>query len=204
MGLPDHLATRIERLLATGERVILGIAGAPGAGKSTLAEAVVAHFGERAVWVPMDGFHLADVELTRLGRLDHKGAIDTFDGYGYLAMLQRLRARLAHIVYAPGFERDLEQAIAGSIPVFPETQLVVTEGNYLLDDDPPWPAVRDVMSEVWFIVADHHLRVRRLVARHAQFGKTPERAEVWVRDKDELNTLRIERCRHKADLVVTP
>lgn len=204
MGLPDHLVTRIERLLASGDRVILGIAGAPGAGKSTLAEAVVAHFGEQAVWVPMDGFHLADVELSRLGRLGRKGAIDTFDGYGYLALLERLRAHPGHVVYAPAFERDLEQPVAGSIPVFPQTRLVVTEGNYLLDDDPPWPSVRAAMSEVWYIEADDRLRVRRLVARHAQFGKTPEHAEVWVRDIDELNTLRIARCRHKADLVVTP
>ncbi len=114
---------RVTRLLERERRVVLGIAGPPGAGKSTLAESVVAAF-EGAVLVPMDGFHLADAELDRLGRRDRKGAIDTFDGYGYLAVLQRIRAG-DHTVYAPQFSRDIEQPVAGSIPVTPEARLVV-------------------------------------------------------------------------------
>ena len=193
---------RLEALLDRQRQVILGITGPPGAGKSTLAESVVAEF-DGAVCLPMDGFHLADVELRRLGRLHRKGAIDTFDGHGYLALLQRLGVQPPHIIYAPGFDRDIEQPIAGSIPVFPEARLVVTEGNYLLDDDEPWPAIREQLSDVWFVDTPREERRRRLVARHIEFGKSPEQAEAWVRDVDDRNAERIEKARARADLVVT-
>jgi pantothenate kinase len=194
--------SRVEALLNRQRRVVLGITGPPGAGKSTLAASVVAAF-DGAVHLPMDGFHLADREMERLGRLDRKGAIDTFDGHGYLALLQRIGTQPSHVIYAPGFDRDIEQPIAASIPVFPETRLVVTEGNYLLDDDDPWPSVRDVLDEVWFIDVPRDERHRRLVARHIEFGKSPEEAEAWVREVDERNADRIENTGHKADLVVT-
>ena len=130
---------RVEALLARERRVILGITGPPGVGKTRLAELIASTFDD-AVHVPMDGFHLADVELRRLGRLNRKGAMDTFDGDGYRALLERIRATPTHTVYAPAFDRDIEQPIAGSIAVPPEVRLVVTEGNYLLDDEPPWPS----------------------------------------------------------------
>jgi pantothenate kinase len=193
--------SRVESLLRRERRVILGITGPPGAGKTSLAVSVASSFDD-AVHLPMDGFHLADVELERLDLLDRKGAIDTFDAYGYLALLQRIRADERHTVYAPAFHRDIEQPIAGSIPVTPETRLIVTEGNYLLDDDEPWPAVREVLTEVWFVDVPQPERHRRLVARHVEFGKSPEQAEAWVRDVDERNAERIEKVRHKADLVV--
>jgi pantothenate kinase len=193
---------RVEALLARDRRVILGITGPPGAGKTRLAETVVSTF-DAAVHVPMDGFHLADVELRRLGRLDRKGAIDTFDGFGYLAVLQRLRMRSGHTVYAPAFDRDIEQPVAGSIAVPRDTRLIVSEGNYLLDDDEPWPAISARLDEVWFVDVPRDERHRRLVARHIEFGKSPDDAEAWVREVDEPNADRIEKYRPKADFVVT-
>lgn len=193
---------RVEALLARQRRVILGITGPPGAGKTQVAQSVASTFDD-AVHVPMDGFHLADVELRRLGRLDRKGAIDTFDVDGYLALLVRIRAAPPDTVYAPAFDRDIEQPIAGSIPVPPNTRLVVTEGNYLLDDDSPWPVLSARLDEVWYVDVPREERRRRLIARHIEFGKSPEQAEAWVRDVDEPNAERIEKSRHKADLVIT-
>ncbi len=185
-------------------RAILGITGAPGAGKSTLADAVVAGVGARgirAALLPMDGFHLADVELARLGRLGRKGAIDTFDGWGYLATLRRV-AESREIVYAPGFERTLEQPLAGAVPIEPDVQLVVTEGNYLLIDAEPWSLVPSVLAETWFVDVPDEVRHARLVARHVEFGKTPGAAEAWVRDVDEVNARAVIARRGSADLVV--
>lgn len=204
----DALVDRARRLAHRDGRAVLGIAGAPGAGKTTLALAVVAALeAERpgtAVHVPMDGFHLADVELDRLGRRDRKGAPDTFDPAGYAALLRRLRAapdREAGPVYAPAFDREIEQPVAGSVPVHPDCRLVVSEGNYLLVDTPGWQAVRAAFDEVWFHETDEALRVERLVARHIRFGKTPDAARSWVQHTDEPNARLVAGTRPHADLV---
>ena len=188
--------------VAGGARRILGITGAPGVGKTTYALTQVAASGTLAAYVPMDGFHLADVSLTALGRLDRKGAPDTFDAWGYAALLRRLRDERDHDVYAPGFERDLEQPIAGALAVPPEADLVVTEGNYLLLDRPEWRAVREQLDEVVHLVTDDDVRRRRLVARHVEFGKTPAEAEAWVARVDDPNAALVEAAAHRADRVV--
>ena len=82
VALPHACLHRISRLLATRERRILGIVGPPGAGKSTLAATLLAAHGAAVQVVPMDGFHLANSELERLGRHQRKGAPDTFDAAG--------------------------------------------------------------------------------------------------------------------------
>lgn len=199
----DLLSHRARQLATPGHRRILGIAGAPGAGKSTLAGDLVAALGGSAVLVPMDGFHLAQAELRRLGRADRKGAPDTFDAVGYAALLARLRAPAPGVVvYAPAFDRALEEAVAGSIPVAPDVPLVVTEGNYLLHDGGDWAPVRALVDEAWFLEIDPVVRVRRLVDRHVRFGKERAHAERWVRDSDEANALLVAQGRHRADLVV--
>ncbi|MFE4052470.1 nucleoside/nucleotide kinase family protein [Streptomyces sp. YIM B13518] len=203
----DDLLRRARALPRGGRRAILGIAGSPGAGKSTLAGELVRELnGAGEPWVaqvPMDGFHLADAELDRLGRRDRKGAPDTFDAAGYAALLRRLREETYDdVVYAPGFERVLEQPVAGALPVPPTARLVVTEGNYLLLDTGAWARVRPQLDEVWFCVLDEEERVRRLVARHEEFGRSHAEAVAWVLRTDERNAALVAATRERADLVV--
>jgi pantothenate kinase len=181
---------------------VLGIAGPPGAGKSTLAALLVEQIEEIAALVPMDGFHLAQVELARLGRASRKGAPDTFDVYGYIALLDRLRSEMRETVYAPGFRRDLEEPIAGAIPVAPAVRLVVTEGNYLLDGEPPWERARALMDEVWYVELDDEVRISRLIARNLAHGRSPSAARQWVAGVDQPNADRVEKGRDRANLIV--
>jgi pantothenate kinase len=150
----------------------------------------------------MDGFHLADVTLDTLALRDRKGAAETFDADGYAALLRRLGEPGERPVYAPGFERDLEQPLAAAVVVPAGARLVLTEGNYLLLDTGSWVAVREALDEVWFCVAEHGVRRERLVARHVAFGKTPDEAREWVERVDEPNAALVDATRSRADLVV--
>lgn len=202
-AVPRAWLARAQGLAKPGHRVILGIAGTPGAGKSSLAGALVAALGARAALVPMDGFHLAGQELARLGRADRKGAPDTFDADGYVALLDRLRwPERRETVYAPVFRRDLEEAVAGAIPIGPEIDLVITEGNYLLLEAEPWRRVRALLSECWYVEIDAASRLERLVARHCRFGRSESEARDWVLRSDEANARLVEGTRARADCLV--
>ena len=195
--LPPALRERVERLLAAGGRRLLGIAGAPGSGKSTLA-AVLAHWlGEQACVVPMDGYHLSNAELGRLGRMQRKGAPDTFDSAGYAALLRRLR-QAGEVVYAPEFRREIEEPVAGAIAVDPGVRLVITEGNYLLLEQGHWAGVAPELDEVWYVELDEALRRQRLQQRHMRFGRDAEAAMRWIESTDEPNARLIEATRHRA------
>ncbi len=193
---------RLNALRNSGGRKILGIVGPPGCGKSTLAAALLDLLGDDAVAVPMDGYHLANVELARLGRAGRKGAEDTFDSAGYVSLLRRLKDQQGNeIVYAPEFRREIEEPIANAIPVFPETQLVITEGNYLLFDHGHWAGVSELLDEIWYVDIDHSVRRERLVKRHMHFGRSQSAAEDWVANTDEPNAVRIEATKHRADVL---
>ena len=204
-----ELAEAATALVPTEGRAVLGIAGAPGAGKTTLATALVAAIAERqgtayVAHLPMDGFHLADAQLDRLGLRDRKGAPETFDADGYAALLQRVRVETGRPVYAPGFERTLEQPLAGAIVVPAGTRLVITEGNYLLLPREEWRRCRAGLDATWWLEVDDEERRRRLVVRHIAFGKDPEAAERWVLEVDEANAalLRASGGPETADLVI--
>jgi pantothenate kinase len=202
-----ELVARARALVTDGRRAILGIAGAPAAGKTTLAEELVAALAQDAPagWVahvPMDGYHLADVELERLGRRDRKGAPDTFDPLGYAALLRRLREDTDEMIYAPGFERIIEQPVAGTIGVPRAARLIVSEGNYLLLSAGGWERVRPLLDEVWYADLDRESRLRRLVDRHIRFGKDERAAVAWSTGTDERNAEVIAATRDRADLLV--
>ena len=202
LKIPALFQQRITQLLSSGERRILGLVGAPGAGKSTLASALALQWPNAIQVVPMDGFHLANVELERLGRKQRKGAPDTFDAFGFIALLQRLRVQTANeVVYAPSYERTLEEGVAGAIAVQPSTPLIVVEGNYLLLSDSPWNQVQALLDETWFVDVPQDLRIGRLTQRHQQFGRNAKDAADWVQHTDEPNARRIEAERVKADVM---
>lgn len=197
----DEAVVNAARALIKGRpRALLGLVGAPGAGKSSVSEALLSRLGEEMQVVPMDGYHLSNRELARLGRAERKGAPDTFDSAGYVSLLERLRTPEAdETVYAPGFYRQIEEPIAASIAVLPQTPLVVTEGNYLLMEETPWGRVRPLLDEVWYVEVDTELREQWLVERHMRFGRSEADAKAWVASTDRPNAERIEATRVRAD-----
>jgi pantothenate kinase len=205
--LTDELVRRAAALAGRtgpGRRALLGIAGAPGAGKSTLAEALrlaLVDRGTPTALVGMDAFHLANRALEQRGLLEVKGAPETFDVDGYLALLRRLREPTERVIWAPEFRREIEDAVAAAVDVGPDQRLVVTEGNYLLLDG-PWRGVRELLDECWFVAVPDELRRGRLAARHQFYGR-PE-SVAWQRTlgSDERNARTVAATAHLADLVV--
>ena len=198
----ETIVARAAAMVIPGERRILGVTGAPGAGKSTLCDALSRTLGSDVAVVGMDGFHLANRELERLGRRGRKGAPDTFDAGGYAALLARLRLEPGETIYAPVFSRDLEESVGSAVPVPAGTPLIVTEGNYLLLDTGHWSSVRAHLDEAWFLDLADDARQQRLVSRHVAFGRLQDDAREWVNRVDEPNALTIQATRNRADLIV--
>jgi pantothenate kinase len=198
----SHLVETARALVADGQRRILGITGAPGAGKSTLARQIVDALGDRAVLVGLDSFHLSNAELDRLGRHARKGAADTFDAAGYQNLLRRLRPQQDEVVYAAEFDRSLEESIACAVPVHRDVPLVVTEGNYLLVDDERWGGTAALLDASWYVEPGEDVRLERLIARHRQFGRSPEEAYERSHGSDQRNAELIGSTRPRAGLVV--
>jgi pantothenate kinase len=198
----NSLVDRARAMSRSGGRVLLGITGPPASGKSTLAVRVAAAVGDTAVVVPMDGYHLHDDELARLGLSDRKGAPETFDVAGYAALLRRLRSETDHAVYAPEFDRSREESVAGAIGVHPWHRLVITEGNYLLLDSPGWTGVLPLLDETWYVEVDDDLRRERLVERHIASGRSADDALRWTNVSDQANAEIVARTRKAADILV--
>ena len=201
---PVELADRLRSLVRPGQRFILGLAGPPGTGKSTFAAQLAAAMHPlTCVVVPLDGFHLGTAIINGTSLQQRKGAIDTFDAAGYYVLIDRLRRRDEPVVYAPLYDRAVEEPIAGSIAIHQATQVVITEGNYLLVPDGAWARARQEMDQVWFVHTEQDIRLRRLIGRHVQFGKTREAAHAWVHASDEVNAALVLATKSHADQVVT-
>lgn len=205
----DGLLTAIQTLMERDERVLLGITGEPGAGKSTLAASLLEQLdSDKAVVLPMDGYHLAGVELERLGRTHRKGAIDTFDAHGFVHTLERIARQcgpgdaVPEAVYAPAFDRGLEEPIAGAVAVRADHSVVIVEGNYLLAEQEPWSRIPALLSSTWFLSVATELRQRRLIARHERHGVPPAAAQAHALGSDQANAEFIASTAHRADLIV--
>lgn len=206
------LLERLRALVAAAgpaqRRRVLGITGAPGAGKTTLVSALLEAaatdpaLAGRVAHVPMDGFHRTNAELDRLGRRDRKGAPDTFDASAYAEVLRRVRELPRAQVSAPAFDHQVGEPEPDAIEVGLEADVVVTEGNYLLLADQDWEPVRACLDEVWFCALDDEVRRDRLITRHVDAGRTPESATEWVDRSDEANARRVSPTAAGADVIV--
>ena len=195
---------RVKKLMnSSDDRILIGIAGKPGAGKSTLSAYLLSELQSKQVTVvPMDGYHLSNAVLQQLSRADRKGAPDTFDATGFGALLKRIRSENSADIYYPIFDRAIEESIAAQGVVSAGTKVVIVEGNYLLHDQGDWEEVAGLLDEIWFIDVDDEIRLQRLIARHIAFGKTPAEAESWSRGSDEVNAEIIEQTRSRANAVI--
>ena len=196
----DRLIARATSLADRPGRALLGVTGAPGAGKSILADRL-ARAVPGSVVVPMDGFHLTTAELSARGWVAERGTPRTFDADGYVALLRALRR--GGRVDAPAFDRSREEPVPGAITVPADARLVITEGNYLLLDTPPWSQIRRLLDETWFLEAPEEVRLERLIARHIEFGRSRvEARQRATAGSDADNARLVAATRPRADLIV--
>ena len=200
----DEALSRIKDLaLKHSGRFIIGIVGKPGAGKSTLTSHLIEHLPKDSVsLVPMDGYHLSNLQLKNLGLSDRKGAFNTFDSNGYVSLLKRINTETDHDIYFPVFHREIEESYAADGVVLANTKIVLTEGNYLLFDKAGWEKVAAELTEIWYININDGVRIDRLVKRHEFYGKDKDSALNWATGTDEINAKIVESTAAKADVII--
>jgi pantothenate kinase len=214
MELARQIALFAEEVLAkagavpSGRRYMLGITGIPAAGKSTLAALLVGAINAKsgadsAGLLPMDGFHLPNDLLEARGIRHLKGIPATFDAAGFVKLLSAARDRGDQNILCPAYDRRLHAPVADALVVSASHRVVITEGNYLLYDSPPWSDVVTLLDEVWFLSAPMELAIRRLTDRHVAGGRTREEARSKIESTDLPNAALVERTRPRADRILT-
>ncbi len=200
----DEALSRIKDLaLKHSGRFIIGIVGKPGAGKSTLTSHLIENLPKDSVsLVPMDGYHLSNLQLKNLGLTDRKGAFNTFDSNGYVSLLKRINTETDQDIYYPVFHREIEESYAADGVVLANTKIVLTEGNYLLFDKAGWEKVAAELTEIWYININDDVRIERLVKRHEFYGKDKESALNWATGTDEINAKIVESTAARADVII--
>jgi pantothenate kinase len=191
--------------MASG-RVVVGLAGGPGSGKSTIAQQVVEKLNAGtpglAAYVPMDGFHMKHAKLEALGTAADKGMPHTFEGAAFADFLTRLKSACEPIA-GPAYSRQIEDVVEDAFTVPAEAKILVAEGNYLLLPDTPWDAVRPLLDLAVFIHVDREKVWSRLMKRHAEAGLfTEERNREHIGRVDLPNYDRVEGTASRADLVI--
>jgi pantothenate kinase len=200
----EPIANEILKRAAGAARFVVAIAGPPGAGKSTLAEALAETLvagGERAAALPMDGFHMDNAVLEEKGLLSRKGSPETFDVRAFLSTVAAVRANDGEVL-VPVFDRSREIAIASARIVAPETRIILVEGNYLLLDEAPWNRLEGAFDFSIFINPGVAELERRLLRRWYDHGYDEEAAKRKALGNDIPNAHRVVDHQRAADLVL--
>ena len=197
----------IDAKSAKSSRYLLGLVGAPAAGKSTfsaqLVEAVNKKLGQEvSVVVPMDGYHYSNEELDRRGLKALKGIPATFDAQSFVELIKKLQVESKQSVFCPLFDRSIEASIENGIEIKPQHQIIVSEGNYLLLDETPWNELRNLFDEIWFIEATIETLMPRLLARHKAGGRNEEETRAKIESTDLPNAKLIESTKQRAHRVI--
>lgn len=207
---PDTALVRLEdearRLLVRPGRSVLGIAGGPGVGKSTIAVRLVEALNREqpgiAAYVPMDGFHMRHARLEAMGTAADKGMPHTFEVEAFEGFLAKLKS--AHEpMSGPGYSRKIEDVVDDHYTVAAETRLLVVEGNYLLLATSPWWRIKPLLDLSVFIEVPRQLAEARLLKRHAEEGLfTQERNRAHVARVDMPNFDLVQRSKPRADIAI--
>jgi pantothenate kinase len=197
----------VDAKSANPNRYLLGLVGAPAAGKSTfsaqLVDAVNKQLGhEVAVVVPMDGYHYSNEELDRRDLRPLKGIPATFDAQSFIDLIKKLKIESKQSVFCPLFDRSIEASIEDGIEIKPEHQIIVSEGNYLLLDETPWSELRNLFDEIWFIDSTIETLMPRLLARHKAGGRNEEETLAKIESTDLPNAKLIDSTKPRAHRVI--
>ena len=204
----SELVPWIQAKAHNSNRILIGLAGPPACGKSTLARNLCSTLNNiaagTAAIVGLDGFHYDDLLLAQLGLSQRKGAPETFDVAGYRTLLQRLRANHEEWIAAPLFDRSIEIARAGAVRIRQSVNIVITEGNYLLLNLPEWQEAREHLdATIWLDVLQDTL-IERLRQRWHEHGRSPEEAEAWISGNDLPNIIRVQDQSLAGDITFVP